>query len=211
MRGAVPLRNATIPRAVKRSPEYAPEAFLLTQPPVRFAGNERGEKPPHLSGVTSASPVSTIFTRRVRVVPTRSPVTLSSLARTTAQHSEQPFAELRIHPTEHIPAAEPLGTHRNVHAPKHPPREEGFTQYACASTTTTMPTALAIRTSSTPSSRTEVPSNSSVRRTCARRCLTSCKTLKASSRRCPQVRPQKIALHPQAKRPKTHLWAKTLT
>ena len=40
------------------------------------AGSEAGEKTPP-SGVTSASPASTTFTRRARVVPTRSPVTPS--------------------------------------------------------------------------------------------------------------------------------------
>ena len=58
-------------------PEYVPAQgprLLLTQPAARRQTVRRGRRPPR-SGVTSASPASTTFRRRARVVPTRSPVT----------------------------------------------------------------------------------------------------------------------------------------
>ncbi len=83
----------------------------------------------------------------------RSPVTPFRIGTRSDDTQTNPFAELRIHPTEHIPSDEPLdtltatygrrSTHRELHAP------------STMRITTTANTALAIRTSSTPSSRTE--------------------------------------------------------
>ncbi len=58
-------------------PEYVPEAFAHAAT-GETADSEAGRRPP-LSGVTSASPASTTFTRRARVAPTRSPVTPSRI------------------------------------------------------------------------------------------------------------------------------------
>lgn len=90
-------------------PEYAPEAFANAAT-GEVAGNEAGEKPPTFwrnFRLTRINHIHEAGEGRTH------PVTGDTVPHWHAQqHNTQsnPFAELRIHPTEHIPSGEPLGT-----------------------------------------------------------------------------------------------------
>ena len=185
-------------------PAQVPEAFAhaATGEAANSADSEAGEKEPTFwrnFRLTRINHIQEAGAGRTH------PVTGDTVPNWHAQqHSTQtnPFAELRIHPTEHIPSGEPLDTltatymRRSTHHVKKASRDP----VRAHPRTTTTPTALAIRTSSTPSSHTEVPSNWSALRTCARRCLTSCKpSTRVAAGVRPQVCPQKNRTPPTSK------------
>lgn len=94
----------------EQMPEYVPEAFAHAEADSEAADSEAGEKEPNFwrnFRLTRINHIHEAGAGRTH------PVTGDTVPNWHAkQHSTQtnPFAELRIHPTEHIPSGEPLDT-----------------------------------------------------------------------------------------------------
>ena len=94
----------------EKVPEYVPEAFAHAEANSDAADSEAGEKEPNFWRNFRLTRINHI---REAGAGRAHPVTGDTVPNWHAQqHSTQtnPFAELRIHPTEHIPSGEPLDT-----------------------------------------------------------------------------------------------------